>query len=290
MDACMRATSYTRLACYKPCFAFINWGRKFQPEVWARAVSTVYCEHSSSFWTREQCYLLCKEPHNQWWIDQQKQFASNAMKEKQVTSPSLLIFCRDSDFGLTEMCVLVMISTRPSGQLSRCGQVFNVLIFVDATHDAPDPRCQAVYESKQCLLKNYPFGSSLTSSSISFVPSTDLPWWHNALFLKWSVALFRSFGSNLEEEHTLNQLLVEMDGIGTQEGVIMLGATNRADILDQVSNTGLLSWIWGGHYVVSLFVKVWGGWNFLKGNMLFGLKMLKVFPSAGFVWWFYEYL
>ncbi|XP_076449044.1 mitochondrial inner membrane m-AAA protease component paraplegin-like [Babylonia areolata] len=42
-----------------------------------------------------------------------------------------------------------------------------------------------------------------------------------------------SFGSNMEEEHTLNQLLVEMDGMGTQEGVIMLAATNRADILDK---------------------------------------------------------
>lgn len=42
-----------------------------------------------------------------------------------------------------------------------------------------------------------------------------------------------SMGSNMEEEHTLNQLLVEMDGIGTQEGVIMLAATNRADILDK---------------------------------------------------------
>lgn len=36
-----------------------------------------------------------------------------------------------------------------------------------------------------------------------------------------------------EEEHTLNQLLVEMDGMGTIEGVIMLASTNRADILDK---------------------------------------------------------
>lgn len=38
---------------------------------------------------------------------------------------------------------------------------------------------------------------------------------------------------NSEEEHTLNQLLVEMDGMGTTEGVIMLASTNRADVLDK---------------------------------------------------------
>ncbi|XP_022092064.1 paraplegin-like [Acanthaster planci] len=42
-----------------------------------------------------------------------------------------------------------------------------------------------------------------------------------------------SLGSSGEEEQTLNQLLVEMDGMGTQKGVIMLASTNRADILDK---------------------------------------------------------
>ncbi|KAJ8303531.1 hypothetical protein KUTeg_019927 [Tegillarca granosa] len=41
-----------------------------------------------------------------------------------------------------------------------------------------------------------------------------------------------NFGSG-EEEHTLNQLLVEMDGMGTVEGVIMLASTNRAHVLDK---------------------------------------------------------
>jgi len=41
-----------------------------------------------------------------------------------------------------------------------------------------------------------------------------------------------NFGSNDERENTLNQLLTEMDGFDTNTGVIILAATNRADVLD----------------------------------------------------------
>ena len=42
-----------------------------------------------------------------------------------------------------------------------------------------------------------------------------------------------SLGSNDERESTLNQLLTEMDGFGTNSGIIIMAATNRADILDK---------------------------------------------------------
>lgn len=43
-----------------------------------------------------------------------------------------------------------------------------------------------------------------------------------------------SFGQGSgEEEQTLNQLLVEMDGMGTNQGVVVIGSTNRPDILDK---------------------------------------------------------
>ena len=57
------------------------------------------------------------------------------------------------------------------------------------------------------------------------------------IFIDEIDAVGRQRGSGLggghdEREQTLNQLLVEMDGFGNNEGVIVMAATNRADILD----------------------------------------------------------
>lgn len=44
----------------------------------------------------------------------------------------------------------------------------------------------------------------------------------------------RSFGGHSEQENTLNQLLVEMDGFNTEQAnVVVMAATNRMDILDK---------------------------------------------------------
>ena len=57
------------------------------------------------------------------------------------------------------------------------------------------------------------------------------------VFIDENDAVARKRGSGLggghdEREQTLNQMLVEMDGFGTNEGIIVLAATNRVDILD----------------------------------------------------------
>lgn len=55
-----------------------------------------------------------------------------------------------------------------------------------------------------------------------------------------------NFGTSGESEQTLNQLLVEMDGMTSEENIIMLASTNRADILDKVkeNTTHLLDFLY----------------------------------------------
>ena len=48
-------------------------------------------------------------------------------------------------------------------------------------------------------------------------------------------------GASGEGEQTLNQLLVEMDGMASKEGVVMLASTNRADVLDKVSELNVVA-------------------------------------------------
>jgi len=74
------------------------------------------------------------------------------------------------------------------------------------------------------------------------------------------VFMFSNWSNNSEEEHTLNQMLVEMDGIDTKEGVIVLASTNRPDVLDKVC-VGFLQLFYS--FFCNLFVFLWDSFNLL---------------------------
>ncbi len=65
--------------------------------------------------------------------------------------------------------------------------------------------------------------ASIAPAAIIFIDETDAVGRHRGAGLG---------GGHDEREQTLNQLLVEMDGFGSHEGIIIIAATNRADILD----------------------------------------------------------
>jgi len=68
--------------------------------------------------------------------------------------------------------------------------------------------------------------------------------WRLMIFLVYKYTIVfccrSNWATNSEEEHTLNQMLVEMDGIDTKEGVIVLASTNRPDVLDKVSDERMI--------------------------------------------------
>ena len=81
----------------------------------------------------------------------------------------------------------------------------------------------------KCLLELEPLGLEICLNKEKHSPCI--------IFIDEIDAVGRSRGAGLgggndEREQTLNQLLVEMDGFDTNEGIILIAATNRPDVLD----------------------------------------------------------